>query len=512
MYQYLARKTLKKDLESFDIKADDKAFVAFCVNLDDSLQNQLWKMPELWHAWLDYYLNDEIANRDSRDVCYVSCAENSVFTEKHPKSINRSAGNAKLISGNDSSNFTFRGRFETSSQAVTVSYEVSQKAHQALRWLIAKSSCYKCDSQAIVAWAIDNNPEVLPFYDDSYGIYNSVPLTPEVKLIQADTAIYVDYARELKRVLHGYSGSDKIGKHSRRIAIMSTDAATTGRLSITYYRELFENEYEERIIQWHDTCKWYQPFEKSDDGTYRNRYFIGAPSFNRIALAVLGKPRKNNDSSYNKLVKSLREQLVHCVFDGERVPLSMVVAAIHRASNPLALEKTGANTYFERWRDWECVLGATCALIKRYYHDYEKEEYAVDLEPKRDDRDYLYGRLLAVADRIETVARYKQGKIKDDDRATNALRYMTAFAQHPFRTWNMLFTQLLNPYIQQLNGAVWYLNLISEIIQLFKPNEFENDAPLDGRYLLGFFTQRQEFRKKMEISDKGGEEDNELEQ
>ena len=198
-------------------------------------------------------------------------------------------------------------------------------------------------------------------------------------------------------------------------------------LDVTYYRELSENEYEERIDQWHNTCKWYQPFEKNPDGTYKPGYFIGAPALDRIVLAVLGKRRKQRDESYDKLVKNLREQLLHCIFDGERIPSSLVIAASNRASNPLAFENTGAKNNSDHWRGWEYVLGAACALIKRYYHDYKKEEFSVELETKRRDRDYLYGRLLAVADKIESSARYKQGKTKEDARATNAVRYMTAF-------------------------------------------------------------------------------------
>jgi hypothetical protein len=65
---------------------------------------------------------------------------------------------------------------------------------------------------------------------------------------------------------------------------MVTDATTknAGRLSITYYRELFENEYKEDIDVWHNTCKWYQPFEKKVDNSKESGYFIGAPSITRI--------------------------------------------------------------------------------------------------------------------------------------------------------------------------------------------------------------------------------------
>lgn len=502
--KYLVRGTLSEDLQSFGIKAKDDLFVGFSVNLIHSFEDKLWKIPELWKAWTEFYFSTDIAHRETKDICYVSGLDNSSYTEKHPKSINRSSGNAKLITGNDSANFTFRGRFEKPAQAVTVSYEASQKAHQALRWLISKPSCYRCDTQAIVAWAIDTMPDVPDFFGDSHDIYEEIVRTDEEKRVNAENTIYVDYAYALKTAMSGYSAASKLREHKRRIAIITSDSSTKGRMSITYYRELSENEYEERIERWHSTCKWYQPFGKNPDGTYRSGYFIGAPAADRIVLAVLGKRRTQKDTSYNKLVKNLREQLLHCIFDGERIPLSMVFAATNRASNPLALENKGAKRALDRWSHWEYVLSTACALVKQKYFDYEKEEFGVELETERRDRDYLYGRLLAVADRIESSARFKQGKTKDDARATNAIRYMTAFSQHPFRTWNMLFTQLINPYIQQLNGADWYLNMIGDIQRLFEPEAYENDTALDGRYLLGFFAQRQELRKKHKNENMGG--------
>ncbi len=506
VYHYIMKGTLSVDLQSFQITVKDDIFTGFCVSLDHAYEDRLWMMPELWNAWIDFYFSKNIAMRQSKDICYITGLDNSTYTEKHPKSINRFSGNAKLISGNDDNNFTFRGRFEEPSQAVTISYMASQKAHQSLRWLISKSSCYRCNSQAIVAWAIDSISDVPSFYDDSYDVYCAVTQTNEEKLTLAEATLCVDYAYELRKALSCYSVSRKHKTHMRRIAIMSTDSASKGRLSVTYYRELFENEYEERIENWHNTCKWYQPFGKDAEGTKKSIYFIGAPSVDRIVMAVLGKRRSQKDTSYDKLVKNLREQLLHCIFDGERIPLSMVTAALNRASNPLGLENTDARSSRDRWRDWEQVLCATCALIRRYYYDYKKEEFAVELETERKDRDYLYGRLLAVADKIEFSARYKQGKT-NDDRATNAVRYMTAFSQHPFRIWNMLFTQQLNPYIQQLNGAGWYFNIIEDIKRLFEPEAFESDISLDGKYLLGFFAQRRELRKKqVSYQNKGGED------
>lgn len=496
VYSYISQGTLVDDLKSYQItdskgNIKDEWMVGFCVALADTEEDRLWRIPELWRAWNDFYLEYHV-NKGEKDVCYATGREDMPYTSKHPKKINLASANAKLITGNDQNNFTFRGRFEEASQAVTISYEASQKAHQMLRWLISKPNCYRCDTQAITAWAIDGAPMVSCCYDDSFGVYNMAVQSDSEKSIFAEAVVYADYAQALKNLLLGYDSSEKLRKHLRRVAVMAVDSSTKGRMAITYYRELREDEYEERLELWHDTCKSYQRYDKEKEGVNKSGYFIGAPSVNRIILAVLGTRRSwKNESSYDKVAKNLREQLLHCIFDGAKIPKPIVDAVFHRALNPLALENTVSNNSNNRWRDWEYVLGTACALIKRYYYDYEKEDYEVELEEGRSDRDYLYGRLLAVADKIETSARYKQGKTKDDARATNALRYMTAYSMHPFRTWNMLFTQQLNPYIMELGGADIYLKEVTSICNLFEPGAYESDAPLDGRFLLGFFAQRQ---------------------
>jgi len=491
---YIRKGTLKADLESSDINPDDKLFLRFCVGINGQMEDRLWMVPELWSAWLDYFYAQDLKQRDAKDVCYVSGSADVALTEKHPKSINRASGNAKLITGNDSSNFSYRGRVETPVEAVTIGYEASQKAHQTLRWLIATRG-YRCGTQAIVAWAVDDEKPVSSFYEDSFDIYHSQVLSPADALTKAQTQTFMDYAKLLKTALSSSGSVDKLKKHGRTIVILATDSATTGRMSITYYRRLAEGEYLERVIHWHYTCKWFQPFGSDKKDTGKLGYFVGAPSFDRIIEAVLGRKRSQNDDNYDKQKKAARERLLHCVFDGERIPRDMVTRAVNRASHPLALEKAKPNNQAERWEEWEQVLCTTCAMVRRYYDDYEGEEFDVALESPRTDRDYLYGRLLAVADRIESSARHKQGTTKDD-RATNAMRYMTAFAQHPFLTWNMLFTQQLNPYIQQLNGAGWHLNQVEEIMGLFKDDDYESDSPLSGKYLLGFFAQRQAMRTK----------------
>ena len=69
---------------------------------------------------------------------------------------------AKLISSNDTSGFTFLGRFIDADQACGVGFDVTQKAHNALRWLIGRQACRDGD-QVVVAWAVSGEPIPDPF-------------------------------------------------------------------------------------------------------------------------------------------------------------------------------------------------------------------------------------------------------------------------------------------------------------------------------------------------------------
>ena len=108
------------------------------------------------------------------------------------------------------------------------------------------------------------------------------------------------------------------------------------------------------------------------------------------------------------------------------------------------------------------------------------------LEENRTDRDYLYGRLLGAADKLEEYVNYKE----DNDRITNAVRYQNAFSQHPFKTWKII-EESLNPYIQKLRGKRNFsLDEIEKIKSLLQLGDFEKDAPLNGSYLLGYSLER----------------------
>ncbi|MBJ8192659.1 type I-C CRISPR-associated protein Cas8c/Csd1, partial [Bacillus cereus] len=87
------------------------------------------------------------------DICYVT-GRQLPSTDKHANKIRNSGDKAKLISANDTSGFTFRGRFAHSHEAASISYEVSQKAHNALKWLINRQGKVM-EQRVFLVWGND---------------------------------------------------------------------------------------------------------------------------------------------------------------------------------------------------------------------------------------------------------------------------------------------------------------------------------------------------------------------
>lgn len=159
-------------------------------------------------------------------------------------------------------------------------------------------------------------------------------------------------------------------------------------------------------------------------------------------------------------------------------------------------------TYKDR-KNWERVLTLACSLVKK---DRKMEEWNVALDKNQKDRNYLYGRLLAVADRIE----YRTYDDGDKARVTNAKRYMSTFSQRPFETWKVI-EENIQPYMNKLGIAErrFYENLLNDIYELFEIDSFKDNKKLDGLYLLGFHSQAYDLKLKMKKEDSKEKEEEE---
>lgn len=118
----------------------------------------------------------------------------------------------------------------------------------------------------------------------------------------------------------------------------------------------------------------------------------------------------------------------------------------------------------------------------------------MSLEEGRNSRDYLFGRLLAIAERIEGYALY----LAKETRGTTAERLMQRFSDHPSATWRTI-ELALRPYMQRLQGSrpaalyVWK-NLLDDVISRFQADDFTRPGRLDAEFLLGYHCQRAALR------------------
>jgi len=469
--KFQSKETAKRDKNVKDIfsvaGSQDKAFVRWVVESPESVEARAWLDRTLWESWVNYYLH----SRKETGLCMVT-GQNLLVTDNHPKYVRREGDNAKIISANDTKGFTFRGRFLDDAQACGVGMKTSQKAHYALAWLISRQG-YQAGNLAVVAWAVSGARVPQPTEDTYAALYGNLALE-ESKT--ADTA--QDVGIRLRNKIAGYR--QEIGERGD-VIIMAVDTATesTARLSIVYYRYLKGSEFLERIENWNNTCAWrhtYRSINVQDEkGKLRKRYvpFIGAPAPADIAEAAYG-------SRDDKLKKATIKRLLPCIVDGYPIPRDLVESVVRRASNP-----AGLGGY-----DWSKALTIACALYRKY--KYEKENFDMALDESRKTRDYLFGRLLAIADVLEERTLSEAEK----KRPTNATRYMQQFSQRPFTAWKQIH-ELLTPYLmRQGDKASYYKWLIGQVEDLFIPDDFISNKPLTGEYLLGYYCQRQKMWEK----------------
>lgn len=488
---------------------DEKVFVRWLVEIPGDPCSATWEDKGLIEAWQQF----DAKQSNQNGFCMVQGKETRLALN-HPRFLRYPGDGAKIISSNDFSGFTFRGRFTDekkdfekktrrgffkSLQGCGVSFDVSQKAHAALRWLIKRQG-YRSDrngEQIFVAWAVAGKVIPDPFKDSldiMLGIESdATPEGEQAQLIIGDVG--QTFALRLNRAIAGYSA--KLDPNDD-IVVMGVDSATPGRMAIIYYRELKGSEFLERIQAWHEACAWPQNFGK-------DRHFTGAPAPLDIAEAAFG--RRLDD----KLKKATVERLLPCIVDGQPIPRDLMVSAVRRATNPVGLPKVKrGNKYYED--EWEKTLGIACGLF-RGWSKSKGEEYAMTLEEDKTTRDYLYGRLLAVADKIEGHALY----LADESRSTSAARLMQRFSDHPFSTWRTIELSL-SPYMVRLKasakgaGVLFKCKkLLDEILCKFVGNDFVDNRPLSGEFLLGYHCQRAALfpDKKTEAQDEPTSEDDE---
>ena len=427
-----------------------------------------WKNKRLFSLYQEYYYG-VICDR-GQALCMVSGKEDLIAT-KHPCGIISNPYMAKLISANDGKGFTYRGRFSDERQAATVGYIASQKAHNALRWLASEQGVREFSGKRIfLCW----NPE-------------GKTIPRPMRRVRSAEAEPVRKPSEYKKQLQGTLLSfrkDHQLKDTDRAVLVSLDAATTGRLAVTYYNEIGLGTFLRRMEDWDGHCCW-----------YAGKLGIQAMSLLDIVDCAFGVERKNFLETDEGIRGQHLQRLLHCKMDGGIFPLDILRALTQRASSPLGYEKA----------NWRRILRTACAALQKYRYDTKQggNEMAWALDKK--NRSFQYGRLLAAMERLEEDYYSKT----QEGRQTNAIKYMSEFKRRPFAVFERVNQHLQLAYLGRVEPwqAARYKRLVGEIVGILRefPEE-ELNRPLEDIYLMGYELQRNAFFTKNQTDDNMEEE------
>lgn len=470
---YLESGTLLKDLANekiLELNKDGKISTKK-INGTDPLQclvrwrvhgcnvEECWRDQSLFDKWIAYY-DSLLQDREdfTKNTCMIS-GEKEIIATKIPTGMIRGQALAKIISSNDEHNFVFRGRFINAEQASSIGYDTFQKVFVILQWLANNSeTSFSVAGRTFLCW----NPKgkVVPQLNTSiFGTKAKATFTPS------------DYKKELRETLSGFRNSLP---DNEDVVIAAFDAATQGRLSVVYYNELKASDFLDRINYWYNSCYWY--FNKE----------VQSPVLCDIIKFAFGVQRGNKEDSKVEvdegILKQHMQRLIKCLLEKQPIPFNVVTGLVAKASLPQSYSKKNRKT----------IISIACSVIRKYYNDKaSKEEWTMNLDKNNCDRSYLFGRLLAVMEKVEWDTYDAEER---ERRETNAIRLQSAYCAKPFMMMKTIHEKL-NPYFAKLKPKpgleIKYRNLIGEIIEKIADiDKSLLNKPLEPTYLLGYYLQR----------------------
>lgn len=449
---------------------DLKKFTFF--DLKDSqngYEHRVYYDPEILKSWSSYA---KYIERQNSGIDYVTGREMAL---QNPKYTKKYIGNTKMISSQDSKGlpYIFKGLLKETEEAVSFGVESVQKVENMLDFLLAIVTPYGIGGRNYTIWNKVNPNKKLdsPIADDD-------PFIQTQEMVYEIDEIYA-YHNFLKN--RGYDQHIDLKEIANEtIVYLVTEKSSDGRLGIVDYQNFTLKEYYQRFLSWHnDGAIHLERKEKWEFGTIK---FIEIAKFTSkdIQKRVLHDLTKSllNEASIPRYIDEL---------------LLRNWSINHIKSREDVKKKAEDNQYQDYLRYME-VLASVARLSRRQKTGGKKV-----LNERNRDRSYLFGRLLAVADKIERDARFDKFKKTENQQkgkylATNAMRYQSAFAQRPSQTWMRLELKLA-PYFVNLEGtkAIHYQSLIDQIMNQFEELDFNSEQPLNSMYALGFHQQRFSF-------------------
>lgn len=509
---------VKKGTMVHDLLSDERKEIAGTICKDSGFKSdtkvrfrvlgadveETWKDKGLFEFWQKYCVD---AERRERKIFSAFTGSPQTICKKTATGILGDSDTSKLFSSNIPDEFT--GRFLNASDHVTIGRDDDAKIYAALKYLLKTAGrnlegfyAVVWDSQLRLqdSWMSDAHGYLARVIGNTGGqtvseMQFSDFLVENGILDKADASDF-EVAKAEQRVFLSQI-DEKIqqaeGKETNRseeppvtVYIMGLrknyPGKSKGRVSVVDFQELSEATHLKNMRKWQTEGCWLQPRLYKADAA---RFYYGLPGIREMADLLFGYDgseglRLIRSKDPNTAVSCFYQQMMHCILYGDAIPVRYVELAANRARNPLA---------FKKRRDYERVLALACSFVAKQ----KKVGDETMLRDDYNDRSYLFGRLMAVADRVE---RRTFDRVNDANRRTNSEKNMSNLAAMPGRTWNEVAIRL-NPYFQKLSlpERLHYQKLINSITDKFTPEDFSNKS-LTHMYLLGYSAQAMDFFRR----------------
>lgn len=248
-------------------------------------------------------------------------------------------------------------------------------------------------------------------------------------------------------------------------------APNAARITVVYWSECSLKEFAGMIL------RHFKDMEVIDTRRDKKPYM----GINSMLAAVT---RHSNDGKWrNNITPNLTESIVKSIFQGKAYPFTLFSACICR----IRAETSS--------KDKVCI--ARIAIMKAYLNrtNSNNKKIKIMLDESNTNQGYLCGRLFAVLDRIQELAKEKSSIHE---------RYMNAASATPASVFPTILN-LSSHHMEKLEGKKnIYEKIKQEIIDKIPAAGFPAHLDLldQGRFFIGYYHQRQDFFTKKEKENK----------
>lgn len=445
------------------LKHDDlsNVFLTFSVEeFKGPVNVSVTRNKELHQDYIQYVENKNKNN----GVCYFT-GEEDYIVKNHRGLL----GNAKLISVSNNKE-TYYGRFKSGTDILQMGYSTSEKVHLMLKYLLENrnSNQHLGEQQYLINWfstdlSNDTGVDVTDPGDEFNDILFGTP-QPE------DDYVPVNKRNE-KIGISFKQGNVKLSE-SDVYYVAIIDKASNGRISVKYFKELSVSQLFNNLKKWQEMNSWWRYNHE------KGKSEIQTPNTYNLIHTIYGIEREGKMSFDNgSFRKSQERKIVTQIIEGGNMPADFVVKAKLNIKNRLSYDNM-----------WNHLLFVALAVL----NNGKEGRFEKMVDKNNMDRSYLYGRLLAVYDRIEAST-----FDKDNKRVTNAEKFWTSYTNNP-ATMMLRLEEKVKSYEKRLRNSEGkkglYYKLAAEKKEIINAlhghtDEKELNKSLGYQFIFGYYSE-----------------------